>query len=177
MVLESPIAAALNYLLESEPWARERLSPFSGDAVALRLPFAPPVALLIEADGRVSPAPPGVEPAVTVTLRPLQRPEWQGESRLAEVLSELARTLRWDAEEDLSRVVGDVAAHRIAGLARGLLAWQADAGRRLTESLADYASEEKRWLVQKSDLRRFAEQLAALEAGIEALDARVHRLA
>ena len=56
MQFESPIAAALNHLLESEPWARERLAPFAGEALELRAPPLPALRFLVAADGRLSAA-------------------------------------------------------------------------------------------------------------------------
>ena len=41
--------------------------------------------------------------------------EMQGDAELAQEISFLARHLTWDVEEDLSRVVGDIAAHRVVG--------------------------------------------------------------
>ena len=41
MKFESPFAAALNLMLESEPWARERLAPFAGEVLELRAPPLP----------------------------------------------------------------------------------------------------------------------------------------
>ena len=39
MNFESPVAAALNHLLEAESWARERLAPFAGETLELREPI------------------------------------------------------------------------------------------------------------------------------------------
>lgn len=50
----------------------------------------------------------------------------EGDVRLAASLAELARHLRWDVEEDLSRLLGDVLAHRAVGLLRGGLRHLAD---------------------------------------------------
>ena len=36
----------------------------------------------------------------------------KGDAMLAQALGEVARAMNWDVEEDLSRVVGDAAAHR-----------------------------------------------------------------
>jgi ubiquinone biosynthesis protein UbiJ len=37
----------------------------------------------------------------------------EGSAEFAEALGFVIRNLRWDAEEDLSKMVGDIAAHRI----------------------------------------------------------------
>jgi ubiquinone biosynthesis protein UbiJ len=45
-----------------------------------------------------------------------------GDVQLAAELGWLADNLRWDIEEDLSRIVGDVPAHAMAGAGQRLLA-------------------------------------------------------
>jgi ubiquinone biosynthesis protein UbiJ len=89
----------------------------------------------------------------------------------------LARHLRWDVEEDLAKVVGDVAAHRLAGLARDAVAWHADAAQRIAGSLIEYAMEEKKVLVSRPALEEFSMALARLRDAVERLEKRVERLA
>ena len=100
-----------------------------------------------------------------------------GEPRLASEVLALAQHLRWDVEEDLSKVFGDVLAHRMAEAGRAFAAWQADAARRLIESVADYAVDEKRVLVARQEVEGFAEAVARLRDAVERLEKRVQRLA
>ena len=100
-----------------------------------------------------------------------------GNAKLATEVLHLARHLRWDVEEDLSRLVGDVAAHRAVALARELFAWQLDAARRLGASLAEYAIEERRMLVTRAEFEPFAAQTARLRDSLDRLEARLRRLA
>jgi ubiquinone biosynthesis protein UbiJ len=102
--------------------------------------------------------------------------EVNGDPRLAAEVGALARHLRWDAEEDLSRLFGDVAAHRIAGAGRALARWHADAARRLVESLADYAVDEKRMLMARREVDDFAGEVARLRDAVERLEKRIERL-
>ena len=102
--------------------------------------------------------------------------EVSGNAKFADAVMLLARNLRWDYEEDLSRVLGDVAAHRIAGTARDLAAWQADAGRRLAESLADYFTAESGLLASRAELESFAAAAARLRDDLDRLEQRVRRL-
>jgi len=89
----------------------------------------------------------------------------------------LVRHLRWDPEEDLSRVVGDVAARRVVGLARGFVGWQADAAQRLARSLVEYAIEERRIVVPRSELEPLAAAVARLRDAIDRLEKRIERIA
>lgn len=182
-----PFSFALNRLLEAEPWARERLAPFAGMTVELRAPPLPSLRFVILPGGTLEAD--GDDPALTLTVRrdalpALLRSEEHfvrsvdvaGDERLAAEVMTLMRHLRWDAEEDLSRLVGDVAAHRLVGLARRFAAWQADAARRLVESLRDYAVEERRVLVSTAEFFHFSAEVARLRDAIDRLDKRVSRL-
>ena len=177
----------LNRLLAGAPWARERLAPFAGETVELRAPPFPALRLAIVAGGTVQ-AGEG-EPGLVMTLTPefpaaLARGEEhamravavEGNAKLAGEILVLARHLRWDAEEALSRVVGDVAAMRIADAGRALAAWHIDAARRLTGALADYATDERQILVRRAQLEALGESLARLRDGIARLEKRIERL-
>jgi ubiquinone biosynthesis protein UbiJ len=159
----------LNALLSRERWARDRLARFAGQGIELRLPFAPAMRLGIAADGQLEPD--GPEASAVVTPAGIS-----GESELAEELRYLRRYLRWDVEEDLSRLVGDVAAHRIAETARALLDWPRDSARRLTEAAADFAIDERRALVRRGELELLAADIARLSEALAALEQRIARL-
>jgi ubiquinone biosynthesis protein UbiJ len=60
---------------------------------------------------------------------------------------------------------------------RDLAAWQADAVRRLAESLVDYAVEERRMLVTRVELDALAAQAARLRDALERLEKRIGSLA
>ncbi|MDF3010414.1 MAG: tim44-like domain protein [Burkholderiales bacterium] len=133
---------ALNHLLRSEPWARERLVPFAGEAVELAAPPLPALRFTIQPQGLVDAG--GPLPSLVLHLKPgslvglvrgeehaLRAIDVSGNARLASEVMLLARHLRWDFEEDLSRLLGDVAAHRVAGALRDFASWHADAARRL----------------------------------------------
>jgi ubiquinone biosynthesis accessory factor UbiJ len=182
-----PFSLALNHLLEAEPWARARLAPFAGQTVELRNPPFPTLRFVILAGGTVEAG--GADPALTVTLKPdalfnlargpehfLRSLEVSGDPTLASEIMALARHLRWDVEEDLSKLLGDVAAHRLVDVGRAFAAWQVDAARRLAESFADYAVDEKRVLIARPEMESFADALARLRDALERLEKRVQRL-
>jgi len=161
-----------NHVLDGAAWARERLAPFAGRAIELRAPFLPTLLVTITPQGRVE-AGSGAA-SVTVDLPFLKV---SGDPELAAVVDELARTLRWDVEEDLSRVLGDALAHRAVEAARALGGWRADATARLGEALAGYAADEARLVVRRPELAAFAEQVERLARALDALEQRIGRLA
>ncbi len=146
--LASPAAAALNHLLDREAWAREKLAPFDGEIVELHLPPLPALRMAIAAGGRAAPADAAGQATLVITARPgflaalakggeqlMGAVTISGNARLASEILALLRYLRWDLEEDLSRVLGDALAHRVCGAARDFVAWQAQSGRRLAENV------------------------------------------
>jgi len=179
---------ALNHVLRAQPWARERLAPFAGETVEVTAAPLPPLVFTIGPGGLLSAG--GSRPSLVVNLKPqilaglargeehaLRSVEVSGNARLATEVMRLARRLRWDFEEDLSRLVGDVAAHRIAQAARAFAAWHADAAARLAAAAADYATDESGLLVRRAELDAHAGELLALRDAIERLDKRISRLA
>ncbi len=177
----------LNQLLTREGWARERLAPFAGETLELRAPPLPTLRFTILAGGTVEAG--DAEPGLVMTLKPellaalgrgeehaLRAVDVQGDARLAAEVLLLARHLRWDLEEELSRLIGDPAAHRLAAAAGAFAAWHLDAAQRLAAALADYATEEKQLLARRAELERLAESVAGLRDAIARLDKRVERL-
>ena len=177
----------LNRLLDAAPWARLRLAPFAGETVELRAPLLPTLRLRILAGGTVEPG--GAEPGLTMTLKPgllaalargeehaMRSVDVEGDAKLAAEVLVLARHLRWDAEEDLSRLVGDVAAHRLADAGRAFAAWHLDAAQRLTAAVADYVTEEKQLLARRADLEALGDSVGRLRDAIARLDKRLDRL-
>lgn len=177
----------LNRLLGAEPWARGRLAPFAGETLELRAPPLPALRLAVVEGGTITAG--NAEPSLTMTLKPgllvalargeehaLRAVDVQGNARLAAEVLVLARHLRWDVEEDLSRVFGDVAAHRLAGAARAFAAWHVDAAQRVGGALVDYVTDEKPLLVRRGELDTLAEPLAQLRDAIARLEKRIEHL-
>ena len=178
---------ALNHLLRSEPWARERLVPFAGEVVELAAPPLPALRFTIGPEGLLDAG--GGEPGLSLKIRPsvlpglargeehaLRAVDVSGNGRLASEVMLLARHLRWDFEEDLSRLLGDVAAHRVAGALRDFAAWHADVARRLAAALGDYATDEQPLLLRRGELATLAADLAQLRDALERLVKRIGRL-
>jgi ubiquinone biosynthesis protein UbiJ len=187
VTLETPFLLALNRLLDAEPWARERLAPFAGETVELRAPPLPALRFAVAEGGRLAP---GAQASLTITLGPDSLPalargeehfmrsvKIEGNARLAQEVLHLARHLRWDFEEDLSRLVGDAAAHSLAGALRDFAAWQADAARRLGAAFMEYALEEGRLLAPRAQFEAHAAAVARLRDALERLEKRIERLA
>lgn len=188
-VVSFPVIAFINHLLAEEQWARDKLAPFAGKRVRVTAPALPDLAFAVAKDGMLEAAGEG-DPDLTIVLSPAALPKlltrdesvlqtitFSGDAELAAALQFLFRHLRWEVEEDLSRVVGDVAAHRIASTGRAFAAWQKDAAERLGQNVAEYLTEEAELLASKPDLTRFTREVAELVDAVERLEKRLDRIA
>ncbi len=99
-----------------------------------------------------------------------------GDSELAATLADISRNVEWDVEADLSRVVGDVAAHRIVDTAQRANAWRLDSTERLTANVAEYLTEERDAFIASRDLESLTHQNETLRDDIARLEARLGKL-
>jgi ubiquinone biosynthesis protein UbiJ len=186
-VIQSAILGALNHLLDQADWARMRLIPFVGRQAVLTMPPWR-LALTVTASGSFEPAD-GEEADVTVELpaqtpllalqgvdRALAQARVTGNAEFATALSFVFRHLRWDAEEDLSRLVGDIAARRLVSKAQGLLSWQAQAADRLARNVSEFLIEEAALAVPGGQVHDFSRDVAELREEVARLERRLGRL-
>lgn len=102
--------------------------------------------------------------------------EISGDTRFGRQFRKLLTGIEIDWEEQLSRLVGDVASHQVFRYIDAALNW----GRRAADNLADdageYLREESRDCVADAELQQFYEQVDELRDGVERLQARIRRL-
>ena len=186
--LPAVIPAALNHLLEREVQARARLKVHAGKVARFDLGVTQ-VCLHVESDGLIATAPTDATPQVTIRIKPADVPlilqhrdrafsyvTIEGDADFANTISQLSQSIRWDAEEDLSRVVGDIAAVRILSGAKSVIATLAATQRKLAETTAEYFLEENPMLMRHQPIRDFAGDVARLRDDAERLAKRIDRL-
>jgi ubiquinone biosynthesis protein UbiJ len=100
----------------------------------------------------------------------------EGDAEVAQRFRDLLSQARPDFEEELARVVGDVAARRVANVARGVLGWGRKAAGSFTGSVVEYLQEEGRDLPTRVEVDEFLEAVDRLRDDAERLDARLSRL-
>lgn len=110
------------------------------------------------------------------TLR-ARRVQLAGDTDTAEAFQRLLVLARPDPEEELSKLVGDVAAHQLGEAARGLAGWAREAARSLGRSLTEYLQEERRDLPTRVELDEFLTAVDTLASDVDRAAARLARLA
>ena len=180
---ESTLAGLLNHLLSQHTWAVARLRPHAGKTLQLRLQLTS-VALTIQEDGSFAPAVPGAPADATLIPNPLA---WltssdarfiaSGEDAvLAKEIAETLGKMRWDVEEDLSRVLGDIAAHRLVSTATGVLEWHRNAAETIARSWVEHWQDESPMLAQPEQVHAFFNEVGELHGRVEQLEQKIKQL-
>lgn len=188
-MLTNLVSAVAHHLLDHADWARLRLAEHAGKQIRIESP-AGSLLMEIEADGHVVPVRSDESPDVIISLTPLAAALWltdrqaawrearvEGDMELAAAISHVASNLRWDFEEDLSRIVGDVAAHRVGQSARRFSTWQGDAAGSAARGMAEYLTEESHMLATPLQVEAFTKDVDDLRDAVERFEKRLDQLA
>jgi ubiquinone biosynthesis protein UbiJ len=202
-ITSAAICHGMNHVLASESWATAELAKHAGKAVALELPFGRFVVQinnngLLDAarhsdapsqvnDGEI-PQPVRTALVLTISSQALstlltssgsirenafKSVTIAGDADLAQLLGRLAGQLRWEYEEDLSKLIGDAPAHFAVVQGKKIVSAGQAASRDLIENTVEYLSEEKKVLLNQRDFAIHKNQLMELRDSVERLDKRI----
>jgi len=202
-VTSAAICHGINHVLAGEPWASAELAKHAGKAIALEMPFGRFAVQinnngLLDAVRHSDPSaqnPDGevlspVRTALVLTISsqalatlltssgPIRENAFKsvtiaGDADLAQLLGRLAGQLRWEYEEDLSKLIGDAPAHFAVAQGKKIVSAGKVASRDLLENAVEYLSEEKKVLLNQRDFAMHKNQLMELRDSVERLDKRI----
>ena len=99
-----------------------------------------------------------------------------GDAATAQRFQTLLDHAKPDVEEELSRVIGDVAAHQLAEFARGVGSWARGARSTMGDNIREYLQEERRDLPTRYEVEQFSQRVGKLRDDVERIAARLKRL-
>jgi len=180
--------ATINHLLAQEAWARDTLMRKAGKVACIDMGHLR-LCMRVAKDGMLEAAGSEDVPDVTIHVKASDLPlilqnrdrafsyvRIDGDAEFANTISQLSKGLRWDAEHDLERVLGPIAATRLVGGARTAVSHVTGASRRLAENVAEFLLEERRVLIRPASVDAFADEVNRLRDDVERSAKRVARL-
>ncbi|MFQ6021361.1 MAG: SCP2 domain-containing protein [Acidiferrobacterales bacterium] len=197
--LVNVLEQVVNRLVRLDGESLDRLAPFEGKVIRLCiaggvpfasaseiyvLPTAAGLRLLSNYDDEVDVTLRGTLPTFLRLLRGGARLELfaageletSGDVELGRRFQRVMENLDIDWEEQVSHVVGDVAAHKLGNFVRDARAWQRQSAQTLGADLAEYLQEESRVLATRARVEAFLEAVDVLRADTDRLEARLRRL-
>ncbi|HTD05907.1 ubiquinone biosynthesis accessory factor UbiJ [Undibacterium sp.] len=188
MIPFSPFAPFINHLLAQEPWARDKLRLHAGKVAGIDLELFS-LRLKVSADGMVEAAAADRQPDVKIIVKLSDLPliaqnrerafsyvKVEGDAEFANTISQLSQTLRWEAEEDLSKLFGDIAAVRMVGTAKTVVQTVKETHQKLQENLAEYFLEENPMLVRPAAVAALGNEVNKIRDDVERLTKRIEKL-
>lgn len=178
----------LQHLIAQNSWANAMLQPFAGKSVQINIP---PIssALVILENGSLAMAGETNIADATVTIPPslmlrlIAKDETaklqiniSGDTHLASELAKVFTHMRWDYEDDLSKLVGDVPAYKVGQFSRQTVQSVKETSINLAEMLAEYWQEENPLIAKKRHVDAFNTQVDTLRADVERLEKRLAKL-
>lgn len=178
--------AVFNHLLNQQPAVRAELAVHAGRRIGIVLP---PLTVrgVINDQGWLAAC--AGEPEATIRLShaaalaavsgrdpALRDVVLEGDAELGSAVGRLLARLRWDAGEDLSRVMGDVAANRLQGVARASLGFKGEIAWRLLENWIEHLREEAPLLASRQAVGRYVGAVDSLRDDVARSEKRLQRL-
>lgn len=175
--------ALLNHLLAERTELRAELSRHAGRVASIAMPPFK-LTFLVGQDGLLASS--REAPAATLRIAAWLLPrlamgdvsaqrevKLEGDAAFAADLAKMLQALDWDAERDLARVTGDIAAHRIANTAQRLIGDPRVIVSNLAQTSTEYLQEEAGVLVTTPSLNLFNSEVDELRDAVARLEKRL----
>lgn len=187
-MLKSISKRALQHLISQNSWANAMLQPFAGKSVQFNISLMSSTVVILE-NGSLAIAGATNTPDATVTIpisllpRLISKDESvkmhiniEGDTHLAAELAKVFANMRWDYEDDLSKVVGDIPANKIGEFSRKTVNAVKETTTNLAEMLSEYWQEEKPMIAKKRHIETFNEQVDTLRADTARFEKKLQKL-
>ncbi|MFM9835889.1 MAG: SCP2 domain-containing protein [Methylophilaceae bacterium] len=178
----------LQHLTNQNAWSRPHLQPFAGKVVCFDFVLAK-VNLLILEDGSLAFAGETASPEAYIHLPPSlalrimtgdesakMLVKIDGDTHFATELSKVLQHMRWDIEEDLSKVVGDIGAYKIGELSKKTFVEIKQQSINAAEMLSEFWQEEKPILAKKRHVEQFNAEVDTLRSDVARFEKRLEKL-
>jgi len=99
-----------------------------------------------------------------------------GDAQTAGRFQALLESARPDPEEELAKLIGDVPAHQLGEVARGMADWTHNAAESFARSLSEYLREERRDLPTRPEIDAHLDAVDEFAAAVDRAEARLQLL-
>ena len=182
----------INHVLGTEPWASAELAKHAGKTILLQLPLGQ-LGFEISSTGYLGALKEVDNPSLTLEVsskalgdlaassgslreQAFKAVKLIGDADLAQLIGHLAGQLRWEYEEDLARLVGDVPANFAVRQGKKFVSASRSAVSDLLDNVVEYVSEERKVLLNKRDFVVHKSELNDLRESIDRIEKRIQLL-
>lgn len=192
-ILTYPLVSCLNRLADRSDHIKQRLQAHAGETVCFRIDAFADLYIVITQEGQFTAAgndaqtmvatvtlsiPAGLLPRIASGDRNAFREiTVSGDPALADTLIYMGKIFQAEIEENLSSVIGDVFARRVASTGQELVRWHLDSIHAVSRSLGEFLSEERPVIANRARFHQLASEISSLQQQLSQLEERIIRLA
>jgi len=178
----------LQHLLTQNSWANALLQPYAGKAVQFDIASIKANIIILEDGGLGMAGETNIADATvcisaSLLLRLIAQDEAakvqiviSGDTHLATEFAKVLSNMRWDYEDDLSKLVGDVSALKISQFGRDAATGIKRNSIQLAEMLSEYWQEEKPLIAKNRLVEKFNTEVDTLRADVARFEKRLTKL-
>ena len=187
-MLKPIVTRFLQHITSQNNWSKPYLLAFAGKVVQFNFVLLKANLTILE-DGSLSLAGEAIQPDAVVhippslALRLLAKDEAakmqiriEGDTHLATEFSKILQQMRWDIEEDLSHLVGDITASKFGETTKKVLHETKKQTVNLADMLTEYWQEERPMLAKKRHIEQFNQEVDALKSDIARFEKKLQKL-
>ncbi|OQW69052.1 MAG: hypothetical protein BVN34_05935 [Proteobacteria bacterium ST_bin12] len=175
-MLKPLITRFLQHITQQNSWSRPYLTPFSGRILQFDFSLLKAHLIILE-DGSLSLAGESAKADAIIHIPPSlamrlmaqdesakMQIKIDGDTHLATEFSKVLQQMRWDYEEDLSHLVGDIAANKLVTGGKKIAQETKKQSINLAEMLSEYWQEEKPTIAKKWQVEKFVQEVDSLKS-------------
>ena len=182
----------INHVLSAEPWAMAELSRHANKTILIEMPLGN-LGFELSSEGLLKAASEIEQPSLILSIsakaltdilgspgnlreQAFKAVQIAGDADLAQLLGRLIGQVRWEYEEDLSRLLGDAPAHFAVKQGKKWISASKSAAVDLLDNVVEYVSEEKKVLLNKRDFVNRKAELNDLRDAVDRIEKRIQLL-
>ena len=187
-MLQPLITNFLQHICSQNQWSKPYLVPFAGKTIQFDFALAKANIIILEdgslAIGGETHAPDAsIYAPPSLLLRMMAGDEAakmqfkvEGDTHLATEFSKVLQNMRWDVEDDLSKITGDIAANKIGNATKKIFSTAKKQATDTAEMLSEYWQEEKNILAKKRHVESFNADVDTLRSDVARFEKRMQKL-
>ncbi len=186
-MLKPLVSRFLQHITSQNNWSKLYLMSYAGKILQLEIAFIKSNLLILE-DGSLAIAGDTSKPDVTILISPSlalrliakdesakMQIKVEGDTHLATEVSKVLQQMHWDIEEDISKVIGDIPANKLANTSGQIAHEIKKQSINIAEMLAEYWQEENLILAKERHVTTFNNEVDNLRSDIERLQKRLEK--
>ena len=176
----------LNHVLSQNDWMSSRLKKFHNKTILIKISelsifFKVNKKGLLEHISQVKDPDASISMPINSFINQIIHKEnkgitIKGDIDLAKEVSEILKKTKWDVEEDLSKIIGDVAANRLGILGGKFLNESKKVTISIAEAFKEYWEEEKPLIAKKTRVQQFLAEIDNINEDVERIEAKINNI-